>query len=279
MNGQPASVDLWVTPTEWCDDPASLTRFEAMCDQEERARLARYTHPDARLNFLVARALCRSVLSRYGVFKPEQWSFVDNAYGRPSLAGSQAMGQLRFNLSHTFGRVVLAVSRGRDVGVDIEDLQRKSRTTQIAHRFFAPSEVEALKALPREAQRERFFTYWTLKEAYIKARGMGLAIPLAKFAFDVETPGHIQLRTAPELADPPERWRFVTGELDGRYPLSVALEVSREEVARLSLRVGCPGGQWRCTHFHPTAKSGAVDCVETLGVRLNSALTPESPKR
>ena len=279
MSGQPASVDLWVTPTEWCDDPASLLRFEALCDREERARLTRYKHPDARLNFLVARALCRSVLSHYGALRPEQWSFEDNAYGRPSLAGSQASGQLRFNLSHTFGRVVIAVSRGRDVGVDIEDLERKSRTTQIAHRFFAPSEVEALKALPSAAQRERFFTYWTLKEAYIKARGMGLAIPLAKFAFDVETPGHIELSTAPELSDPPERWRFVTGELDGRYPLSVALEVQQEEPASLSLQVGCPGGQWRHTRFIPKARSGAFNCAEALGVPLNSALTPESLKR
>ena len=273
MSSSDAPVDLWVTQSSWCDDARSIRHFESLCDTEELARLARYRHKGARLHALIARALCRTVLSRYEALAPEAWRFTQNEYGRPRLIEAQNPRDLRFNLSHTFGCIVMAVSRGREVGIDVEDAQRKSRTTAIAHRFFAPVEVEALKRLPIERQRQRFFTYWTLKEAYIKARGLGLAIPLAKFSFDVDTPGAIMLHTDSSLHDAPGRWRFAHAQLTERYPLSLALEVDPGSTMQMSLHQGIPGGEWRSETVALTATSGAVRWGDNLGVSAHTELT------
>lgn len=165
----------------------------------------------------------RTTLSRYSATPPEDWRFVLGEHGCPAIAPEQNPSELRFNLSHTTGLIVLAVTRGRDVGVDVEYEPRDSRTTKIADRFFAPPEVAALHRLPEREQRARFFTYWTLKESYIKARGMGLAIPLKRFWFDVDTPGEISLDGAPELDDDPKSWAFARLRATPDHPVAVAL--------------------------------------------------------
>jgi 4'-phosphopantetheinyl transferase len=176
----------------------------------------------------VARALVRTTLSRYSATAPEAWRFVLGEHGCPFIDPDQNTEGLRFNLSHTTGLIVLAVTRGRDVGVDVEFEPRDSRTTKIADRFFAPSEVAALHRLPEAEQRERFFAYWTLKESYIKARGMGLAIPLKRFWFDVDTPGEICLDGAPELDDDPKTWAFARLRMSPQHPVAVALRCPPE---------------------------------------------------
>src|SRR4029078_6585429 len=110
-----------------------------------------------------------------------------------------------------------------DVGVDVEDRTRKGETVQIADRFFSPVEVAALRALPEERQRERFFDYWTLKEAYIKARGMGLAIPLDQFSFLLEPDMPIRIAFDPRLADDPLAWQFEQFALGGSHQTSAAV--------------------------------------------------------
>lgn len=160
-----------------------------------------------RRQFLLTRALLRTTLSRYRPHPPQRWRFVANRYGRPAVAEPPCA--LNFNLSHTHGLVVCAVSGGRTVGVDVEYLDRNTDTAGIAERFFSASETAALLALPAAAQRERFFAYWTLKESYMKARGMGLALPLGQFSFELdETGGRIGIRFGPQVDDRPERWRF-----------------------------------------------------------------------
>ena len=106
-----------------------------------------------------------------------------NVHGRPEILDRPAgVPDLRFNLSHTDGLIACAVTIGREVGVDVEHVGRRL-THDIAGRFFAPREVADLKSLPVAEQPRVFFDYWTLKEAYIKARGFGLALPLGDFAF------------------------------------------------------------------------------------------------
>jgi 4'-phosphopantetheinyl transferase len=129
---------------------------------------------------------------------------------------------LLFNLSNTPGLAVCLVSGAREGGVDVEDTERPGEKIEIADRFFAPSEVTALRALPKEAQRDRFFDYWTLKEAYIKARGMGLAIPLDQFAFDVAGPT-IRIWIDSRLSDDAGSWEFALSSPTSRHRLAVAL--------------------------------------------------------
>ena len=98
--------------------------------------------------------------------------------GKPTIAHPKDIAPLSFNLSHTERLIVCLVALDREVGVDAEDTERAGETVEVADRFFSPTEVAALRALPAQSRRRRFFQYWTLKEAYIKARGMGLSLPL-----------------------------------------------------------------------------------------------------
>jgi len=206
-----------------CLNAARKEAYLALCSSAERERYARIRHAETRGHHLLTRALVRSALSHYVVREPQSWRFVENDHGCPFIAPEQNSDELHFNVSHTQGMIVCAVTRGRALGVDVEYEARKSRTTKIAHRFFAPSEVAALKRLPEADQRKRFFTYWTLKEAYIKARGMGLAIPLKHFWFDVEKPGFIAFDNDPILNDDPSMWRFVRLYAERTHPIAIAL--------------------------------------------------------
>ncbi|MCA9518143.1 MAG: 4'-phosphopantetheinyl transferase superfamily protein [Myxococcales bacterium] len=193
---------------------------EPLLAPEERVRRDRFLHDGARREYLVGRWLLRTTLAAELGADAASLRFVENAHGALSLP---APATLSFNLSHTKGLVAVATCDGHDVGVDVEDRLRRGRTTEIAHRFFAPAEVAALRALPEEAQRDRFFAIWTLKEAYIKARGLGLALPLATFAFDLDTdPGAVGLSLTPAARDDATRWRFERRDPTPRHRLAIA---------------------------------------------------------
>src|SRR5262249_22736299 len=132
---------------------------------------------------------------------------------------------LHFNLSNTFGLVVNLTAHERDAGVDVEDLERRGQTVAIADRFFSPAEVAALRAAPASMQRARFFDYWTLKEAYIKARRMGLATPLRHFSFSLpSSPGlPIAIAFDPALEDDAAEWQFAQFRPTERHLVSIAI--------------------------------------------------------
>lgn len=203
---------------DWC---------AGLLSPDEAARGERYLLPKSRLEHLVARALVRTTLSRYADVAPRDWFFRQNQHGRPDVDGPAGAPPLRFNLSHTDGLVACAVVLERELGVDVEDAGRKRSTVEIADRFFAPSEVAALHALPEALQRERFFAYWTLKEAYIKARGMGLAIPLRHFAFELDRGPEVRIGFEPELEDDPETWQFQRARPTERHHAAIAVRRGR----------------------------------------------------
>jgi 4'-phosphopantetheinyl transferase len=125
----------------------------------------------------------RGALSLWAGRAPAQWEFALNEYGKPHLANPPLNANVRFNLSHTNGLAVLALACNRELGVDVEYLGRKETNADIAERFFAPEEVLDFIAQPEHQKSARFLEYWTLKESYIKAIGMGLSCPLESFAF------------------------------------------------------------------------------------------------
>ena len=176
-------VHLWFADPEETGDPALLSQYVDLLSEEERAQYRRYRFEKDRRLHLIAHALARAALSRYAPVRPEEWTFAHNAHGKPRIAGPQAGQALRFNLAHTRGMVMCGVAREAEIGVDAEDMERKSDIRGIARRFFCAPERSALEALPEAGRRDRFFSLWTLKEAYVKARGMGLSIPLNQFAF------------------------------------------------------------------------------------------------
>lgn len=186
----------------------------------------------------MTRALVRTVLSKYADVPPEAWRFVTNDYGRPEVDAPAAARWLKFNLSHTNGLVAMIVAREREVGVDVEDRDRRGRLLNVADRYFSPSEVEALHALPNEEQLERFFLYWTLKESYIKARGMGLAIPLAQFSFSFHDA--ITIDFDPRLHDDPNRWQFTALSFGRRHAVAAGITRKANEHVRIVLHETIP---------------------------------------
>lgn len=183
----------------------------------------------------------RTVLSKYVDVPPEAWRFVTNEYGRPEIDEPKEARWLKFNLSHTNGLIALIIARDREVGVDVEDRERRGRMLAVADRYFSPSEVEALRSLPTGEQLDRFFLYWTLKESYIKARGMGLAIPLSQFSFGIAS--DISIAFDPKLDDEPSSWQFTTMSFGRRHAVAASMRRGKRETVRLVLREIVPLGK------------------------------------
>lgn len=221
-------VHLWLVQPEALGLHRTLfARWSELLSPEERARVEACHFERTRTEQLVARALVRTTLSRYADVDPRDWTFRANTWGRPEIDRPEGAPPLRFNLAHTDGLVVCAVALARDVGVDVEDTARERPTLEIAADFFAPREVLALRTLPPSEQRERFFDYWTLKEAYIKARGMGLAIPLDQFSFTLDASGPVRIAFAPELDDEPASWQFERLRPSARHQVAIAVRRGR----------------------------------------------------
>ncbi len=210
-------------------DPALSTAYEALLAPDERARRARYHFEHSRVEYLLTRALARTTLSRYAPVPPAAWTFRQNSYGRPEIALPEH-GWLRFNLSNTRGLIACVVARDREIGVDVEDTERTGETVGVADRFFSPREVAALRALPEGERRSRFFDYWTLKEAYIKARGMGLAIPLDQFSFLLDGAPPVRIAFDSRLGDDAGSWQFEQFALTARHRTAAAVRREGEDL-------------------------------------------------
>ena len=146
---------------------------------DERARAERFRFDRDRQAFRTRRGILRALIGRYLGGGPFTERFALNAYGMPLLPAPHS--SLHFNLSHSAGMVLFAFTRGRRVGVDIEAIRPSADTVQIAETFFSRAEREALAALPSHQQCAAFFACWARKEAYIKALGIGLSLPLDSF--------------------------------------------------------------------------------------------------
>jgi 4'-phosphopantetheinyl transferase len=154
----------------------------AWLSAEEQARAARYRSPEHSRRFIAAHIQVRQILSSYEQVRPGELTFTTNEHGKPALVGSTRM---QFNLSHTSGWALLAVTDSLPVGIDLESQRENVNHHGISNRFFSPAEVNALAALPENERLASFLSVWTRKEAYIKARGGGLSIPLTSFDVSV----------------------------------------------------------------------------------------------
>lgn len=204
--GDPASIDVWLTFLDDARDPTLTGRYHALMSASEREQQQRFVFEKDRHRYLVTRALVRTVLSQYASAPAAQLAFVANDYGKPALAG--APPDLAFNVSHAGNLVVLAVTRGGALGVDTEGVESRMTIDDLADRYFAREEADDLRAQPAGLRQQRFFEYWTLKESYIKARGMGLSLPLDRFGFRFPHATGVSLWSHADVDEAPQRWRF-----------------------------------------------------------------------
>ncbi|MDB4983274.1 MAG: 4-phosphopantetheinyl transferase [Myxococcales bacterium] len=229
-----ADVHLWLFEGAEDAPQALADRCATLLSDDETGRMLRFRVAADRRRYLFAHALVRAVLSRYwSATPPTDWRFVTNPQGRPEIAPGLASLPLRFNLSHTEGLVACAVALGRDVGVDVEHIEPPVLDLGIADHCFAPSEVRGLMAQPESARRERFFAIWTLKEAYIKARGLGLSLPLDKFAFELPA---LAITIDPALNDDAAHWHFEQRSPTPLHRLALAVRRAPHERLNVSLQ-------------------------------------------
>jgi 4'-phosphopantetheinyl transferase len=199
----------------------------------------------------------RTTLSRYADLDPRRWRFRQGAEGRPEIDRQGGLPPLRFNLSHTRGLVACVVTLGFDCGVDVEHPGRQLRDPlALARHSFAPVEQRALEGLDGEELRRRFFDLWTLKEAYVKARGAGfLSLPARRFAWEIDG-GELRLTIGDELADAAEAWQALLVEPRPGYRLAAAIRRGRRpDLALAAWEVAPLGGEPRAARPELVARS------------------------
>ncbi|MBX9791564.1 MAG: 4'-phosphopantetheinyl transferase superfamily protein [Pirellulales bacterium] len=219
----PDDVNLYYVETERADDPRLLTRCDRWLSSAEQAQRRRFVFDNDRRLYWISHVLVRAVLASYLRCDPAEIEFAANRFGRPEVFGPAAWPRLRFNLSHTRGLACCAVSWSRDVGVDVEDANRREVGPDVAEHFFSTAEVAELRGHADQEQQRQFFRYWTLKEAYIKARGMGLSLPLDQFSFSLASDSWgATIAFSPALADNPSCWQFWQAMVNSRYMIAAA---------------------------------------------------------
>jgi 4'-phosphopantetheinyl transferase len=201
-------VHLWRTALNPPDD--SVARLLALLSPEGRGRAARYLFDRHRRSFIVGRGFLRCILSRYLGLTPDAVAFTFTVHGKPELAASMKAPDLRFNLSHSGDWAVLAVTRGREVGIDLEQVRPRVDMEGLARRFFAPGEVAVLTSVAPCERELTFFNCWTRKEAFIKATGEGLSRPLDSFEVSLRPGEPARLLTIEGQPGEAERWSLRT---------------------------------------------------------------------
>ena len=204
--------------------PGKRELFQAVLSRDELLRAARFHFPKDRDHFVAARGLLRTLLGQYTGANPRMLRVGYGPHGKPFLETGSGTGSLKFNISHSHGLCLLAFSLGREVGIDVEYLRpSQSDDEDIVMRFFAPAEAAALGALPPDLRQKEFFTFWSRKEAYLKARGFGAAMELR--SFDVsgrpdERTGRIDIKGDEKAS----RWSLTDLDPGPRYAAALAAE-------------------------------------------------------
>jgi 4'-phosphopantetheinyl transferase len=216
------SISIWSMGLEWPESEVQAAAEILSLDEQERAK--RFHRVSDRKHFIVARAALRLVLTRYLNVNARQISFDQNAFGKPRLTGTYDP-DLRFNLAHSSGLALYVIANGREVGVDLERIEPRFATMGLARSLFAPEEVAALSILSNEDFVAAFYRCWTRKEAYVKAKGLGLSLPLKSFVVSVAPPNETPL-LVPDRDEIEEqtRWMLVDVIVGEGFAASLAVE-------------------------------------------------------
>jgi 4'-phosphopantetheinyl transferase len=191
---------------------------------DEREKAARFYFDKDRRQFVQARAALRFILSDYLQVDPQTLEFSYGPQGKPALANEHVDNDLRFNLSRREGLALIALTRGREIGVDLELVSADLPVFEIAETAFSEAELATLRNLPEDLQVAGFFNCWTRKEAYVKARSEGLSFPLRQFDVSL-TPGEpAMLLNVHDYVDKVDRWTLQDVPVGDSYVAALAVE-------------------------------------------------------
>jgi 4'-phosphopantetheinyl transferase len=204
-------------------DPGTLGAFESTLTDDEISRANRFHFAHDRHHFIAARGILRKLLGSYVGGSPTELRFELGPQGKPALK-RQDEPRICFNVSHSQGIAVFAFALDRELGVDVEQIRRERAVEDIAESFFSKRELEEFRALPQDLKAEGFFVCWTRKEAYVKAKGAGLQIPLDSFSVSLN-PGSEKL-----YSDDNAKWSMHSFQLEPGYVGAVVAEGKRHEL-------------------------------------------------
>lgn len=201
-----------------------IKAFFQTLSTDEQQRALRFRFERDRVRFIAARGILRRCLGAFLETAADRVRFRYAEYGKPSLSVEFSSARLKFNISHSGSRVLLAFSIGRELGVDVEEIRPDFATGEIAQRYFSALEVETLRSLPKSVQAEAFFNCWTRKEAYIKAIGEGLSCPLDKFDVTLAPEEPARLLETRVHGLPASRWAMQSLDAGRSYKAALVVE-------------------------------------------------------
>ncbi|TAJ91590.1 MAG: 4'-phosphopantetheinyl transferase superfamily protein [Gammaproteobacteria bacterium] len=217
----PQTIDVWTLAHD--QDAALVSACEKVLSAEEIARLYRFKPEHKRREFALSRAMLRGVLGEMLEARPVDLEFAYGNKGKPALGGKFVDASVSFNLSHSGGMTVLAVTRCEaDLGVDIERLRADVDCIGLASRFFSSSESRELADIPASARPAAFFACWTRKEALVKSLGMGIVFGLAEFSVSMD-PAESEARLASDHPALAGAWRIYSISPEPGYLAAVAV--------------------------------------------------------
>ena len=202
MNCAPGEVHVWRIELDGAATNAAALRATLSLEEEQRA--GRFRSIELRERWMVARGALRCILAAYARCEPGVLVFREGPHGKPAL--TWPVEDIPFNLSHTGGLALVAIAGSGRVGIDAESVRSEIEVEDLSRRFFAPAEAAEILAMSPDAQLAAFFTCWTRKEAFVKALGGGLSVPLNRFQVSIRS-------------DQPARLLWVDGEASDRWSL------------------------------------------------------------
>lgn len=215
-------IDLYVGLLNAVDTAQAHTACFATLSLPEKQRAQRFALRRHRRQYVLAHGLLRFALSNSNPeIEPSDWSFAIDQYGRPFVTAPAIAMTVYFSLSHTEGCVTCILSGHEAVGVDVEQVRERILLMETARSAFSSEEIATLRALSPNEFVDRFFDYWTLKEAYLKARGSGLNFPLDQFSILISS-DKIGIRFMPGVAKDSRRWHFTKRSPSPSHRLAIA---------------------------------------------------------
>lgn len=260
-NALEPEAHLWIAEPCKGVEAGLLPAWVDLLDTTERGRFERFRFERDRNLYATAHALVRTTISRYVAIAPAQLRFGTTANGKPCLDPAQNPFGLRFNLSHSRGLAACLVARHAEPGVDVEELASPCHPLEIADRYFAASEANALRRMTGKTLRDHFLSLWTLKEALVKATGVGLSLPLDGFAFDIQGESiHVASQSGYDTAE----WQFALLRAAPDHVVAAAVRLGGNCAGplRLQVRRTVPLGQ--------DLTDAGIACIASSGTRHGS---------
>jgi 4'-phosphopantetheinyl transferase len=201
-----------------------LSYYRSILSKDEVERAGRFVFEKDRNHYIAGRGLLRVILGSYLDLEPSQPEFVYGPYGKPALKLGLINKALEFNLSHSKDRALYAFNWNRRIGVDIEYLIPMADMDDFAERFFAPRESAWINSLSGTQKEDAFFKTWTCKEAFLKANGSGLTVPINHVEISLETEGVVELISIGDDKEQPKHWRLEMFNPFPGYQAALAIE-------------------------------------------------------